>query len=157
MGEDKGSPTLPLPTFDGCSGFMSYFWRRILKRPPPWEGLCDEHDKAYQRGGSVWLRVIADWRLAVSVWRLLLEKGHPLFWLVPPLMFLAVRIGGVWWIPFPTMMPHADGTWTLEWDRVRWGFGYPYPFYREDQTWPRLLYPRIVLAIFVWVLCYSFC
>jgi hypothetical protein len=136
---------------------MSFFWRKVLKRPPPWERLCDEHDRKYERGGAMWERVVADWVLASGVWTSLRSDGHPLFWLWAAVMFAAVRVGGVWWLPFPTMVPHADGSWTLEWDRTRWGFGYRYPFYREDQSWPNLIYPRMVLCMVVLVLCHEFC
>ena len=43
-------------TTDGCSGFMSFFRRVFLRKRPPWEGCCIEHDKAYWQGGPKSLR-----------------------------------------------------------------------------------------------------
>ncbi len=97
-------PTKPFVT-DGCSGFMSLFWRNVLGTPPPWEGHCVDHDKAYWRGGRNALRLEAD----IQLMRGVIANGHP-HWAV--IMFIAVRIGGMWWLPFPG---------------VRWGYGYDYP------------------------------
>jgi len=47
-------------TTDGCSGFMSFFWRTVLRKPPPWEGCCFAHDKTYWQGGPKELRLKAD-------------------------------------------------------------------------------------------------
>ena len=85
---------------DGCSGGMSRFWRWAFGAPPPWEGCCDEHDRAYAVGGTSDQRSIADTQLLVCV----AKKGHP-WWAI--IMFLAVRVGGVSWLP----------------TSFRWGFG----------------------------------
>jgi len=136
-----------LPAIDGCSGFMSYFWREFLGHPPPWEPACDKHDEPYRLGGSLWQKLVADFWLAVDVCRILWRKRRLDFWFWPIVMFVAVRIGGVWWVPFPTVIPQADGTWKWSWASVRWGYERPFPFYREGQTWGDLLYPRAL----VWV------
>lgn len=129
---------------DGCSGFLSFTWRKLSNSPPPFEGFCDLHDEAYRVGGSLWKRVVADCVMARGVW----TKSK--FWSV--VMFIAVRVGGVWIVPFPTLIPKADGSWEWNWWSVRWGYGYRYPFYAEGQTWGDLLYPRIWLVILVMVL-----
>ncbi len=80
--------------YDGCSGGMSKFWRKILKRPPPWEHCCDEHDIAYAKGGTEIERFCSDMKLYFCVY----ENGYPV---VAKIMFKAVRIGGVPWLPTP--------------------------------------------------------
>lgn len=92
---------------DGCSGGMSVLWRAVLKRPPPWEDLCVEHDRAYHAGGHVSLRKKADAELRDGI----LSRGY-IFW--GWAVYVGVRIGGVWWLPTP---------W-------RWGFGWDYPRYK---------------------------
>jgi len=87
-------------TTDGCSGGMSWLWRTVLRRTPPWEGDCIEHDRAYWAGGTKQQRLEADRVLAASVAR----KGYPL---IGALMYYAVRLGGVPWLP-------------TSW---RWGYG----------------------------------
>lgn len=86
-------PTKPFTT-DGCSGGMSWFWRTFLRTPPPWEGACIRHDKAYWHGGTALDREVADRILLRSV----AAQGYPV---IAVLMFLAVRIGGVPWLPTP--------------------------------------------------------
>lgn len=88
---------------DECSGGMSRIWRRLTGRALPWADACIEHDRAYWRGGTAEERREADrWLMAeVAV------SGHPV-WAF--LMWCAVRIGGVPWLPTP---------W-------RWGFGFNY-------------------------------
>jgi hypothetical protein len=81
---------------------MSQFWRAAFKKPPPWEGCCVEHDKAYWAGGSAQQRLDADKRLYECV----RANGHPWWALI---MFLAVRVGG-------------DPSYNFSW---RWGFGQP--------------------------------
>lgn len=90
-------------TTDGCSGGMSWAWRLVTGRPPPWEGDCVDHDYEYWQGGPAARRAGADNVLRASVAR----RGYPkIAWV----MWVAVRIGGhpIW--PFP---------W-------RWGYGKPY-------------------------------
>ncbi|QNM94931.1 hypothetical protein [Chitinimonas koreensis] len=91
-------------TTDGCSGGMSWIWRRVLRRRPPWEHACVSHDLAYWRGGSAADRRHADAMLAARV----CMNGHPVWAFT---MWLAVRIGGHPLLPTP---------W-------RWGYGFPYP------------------------------
>jgi len=79
---------------DGCSGGMSWAWRTFLGYPPPWEGCCDIHDDAYAVGGDEWLRLQADYALFQCV----CAKGKPGWALI---MFMAVRVGGTSFLPFP--------------------------------------------------------
>lgn len=82
------------PPFDGCSGGMSTFWRKVLKKIPPWEGCCDEHDFAYAKGGTRAERLEADFNLMLCV----RDRGYPT---LAEAMFTAVRVGGVPWAPTP--------------------------------------------------------
>lgn len=88
-------------TTDGCSGGMSILWRRLFNKPPPWEGFCIEHDKAYWRGGTWLERLDADMLLFENVWKL----GYRVW---ACLIFIGVRIGGAPIFPFG---------W-------RWGYGW---------------------------------
>lgn len=88
---------------DGCSGGMSWAWKTLLKTTPPWEGCCDDHDKAYRNGGTSDQRAKADLDLYKCV---LANSGQSWAWL----MWLAVRFGGQPFMPF-------------DW---RWGFGRDY-------------------------------
>ena len=83
---------------------MSWFWRTVLRHPPPWEGDCEEHDESYWRGGSRLDRLLADRKLASKV----AARGYPI---IAATMYYAVRVGGVWWLPLP---------W-------RWNYGYNWP------------------------------
>jgi len=111
-------PPKPFVT-DGCSGFMSFLWRVVLREPPPWEGCCIEHDRAYWQGGPNSLRLEAD----IKVLQCVRANGHP-HWAV--IMFIAVRIGGMWWLPFPSLRK-VNGKWRFSFNEVRWGYGWPYP------------------------------
>ncbi len=111
-------PPKPFET-DGCSGFMSFLWQVMFSYKPPWEGCCIKHDKAYWQGGDLSLRLKADSKLMQDV----ASKGHP-YWAI--LIFLAVRIGGQWWLPFPSVKK-VSGKWKFTFDGVRWGYGFPYP------------------------------
>lgn len=115
---------LPPKSFDtdGCSGFLSFIWQMIFRREPPWENCCIDHDKAYWRGGELSLRFEADNKLMQDV----AAKGHP-YWAI--LMFLAVRLGGQWWLPVPSLKK-VGGKWKLSFDSVRWGYGFVYPRYK---------------------------
>ena len=88
---------------DGCSGGMSWAWRKFLGSAPPWEGCCVKHDMAYWRGGFYKDRREADLELA----RCVRNHGHPI-WAV--LMYIGVRIGG-------------SPIWPAPW---RWGYGWEY-------------------------------
>ncbi|MDP6343566.1 MAG: hypothetical protein QF578_19175 [Alphaproteobacteria bacterium] len=97
--------TPPKPfTTDGCSGGMSWAWRTFLRRPPPWEGECVTHDRAYWQGGSPDERRESDRILAAAVAR----RGYPI---IAAALYYAIRLGGHPWWPFP---------W-------RWGFGWDWP------------------------------
>lgn len=89
---------------DGCSGGMSWFWRKVLRSEPPWEGCCFTHDLAYRTGGTRKERSLADLAMLVCV----ATNGHPIWAFV---MWVAVRVGGhpLWPTPY------------------RWGFGCKYP------------------------------
>lgn len=97
------TPTKPFTT-DGCSGGMSWAWRRFIGHPPPWEGACIEHDKAYWLGGPTWKRRRADQRLREDV----KVKGYPI---IGFFMYYGVRLGGM-------------SIWPVSW---RWGYGYVWP------------------------------
>lgn len=109
-------------TSDGCSGFMSVLWRWVLRNPPPWEGCCEIHDRAYWQGGDISLRLDAD----IALMQCVRANGHP-HWAV--IMFIAVRIGGMWWLPFPSLRK-KNGRWVFSLNEVRWGYGFPYPKYK---------------------------
>lgn len=91
---------------DGCSGGMSWVWKKLTGNPPPWESACIEHDRAYHKGGTRSARKAADLKLAADV----TMSGHPY---IAVAMYGAVRIGGHPLWPFP---------W-------RWGYGWKYPKY----------------------------
>jgi hypothetical protein len=107
---------------DGCSGFMSFLWHAFTQHAPPWEGLCLSHDRSYWQGGDTKLRLVTDTKLMTGV----AQQGRP-YWAM--IIFLGVRIGGPWWLPFPSVR-RVDGKWKFEFDGVRWGYGYPYPRYK---------------------------
>ena len=110
-------------TTDGCSGFMSFFWRTVLSKAPPWEGCCFAHDKTYWQGGPKELRLKAD----TEVMRCVAASGHP-YWAI--IMFFGVRIGGPWWLPFPSIRID-EGGWHFSIFETRWGYGWRYPRYKE--------------------------
>ena len=72
---------------DGCSGGVSWIYGKILKRDVPFLYCCDEHDLAYEEGGTRRDRALADRRFRDCV----KDGGRParawLFW-------LAVRLAG---------------------------------------------------------------
>jgi hypothetical protein len=73
---------------DGCSGRMSWTWRKVLRHEPPWEGCCETHDQLYEAGAS---RLQAD----LSLKRCVELCGHPNWALA---MFVAVRcFGWMYW------------------------------------------------------------
>lgn len=79
--------TLPEDIVNGCSGGVSWFYRTFLGRDIGCRYCCDEHDLAYDEGGSHKDRALADRRFRVCI----KESGRPvrawLFW-------AAVRLGG---------------------------------------------------------------
>jgi hypothetical protein len=83
---------------------MTWAWRQVFRRDPPWNDLCVEHDRAYWAGGSANDRRRADRKLMAGV----VENGHPIFAF---LMWCAVRIGGY---------PLSPTSW-------RWGYGFRWP------------------------------
>jgi hypothetical protein len=89
---EKTQPIKPFET-DGCSGGMSWLWRNVARRLPPWEAHCVEHDKAYWRGGNQEARQKADLKLAAGV----MQSGYPI---MSSLMYYAVRLCGHPKLPF---------------------------------------------------------
>ena len=77
---------------DDCSGGMSWAYGKLTGKRVPWADACVEHDRAYHKGGTAVERKQADVWLMMQV----AEIGYP-WWAV--LMFVAVRLGGVWWLP----------------------------------------------------------
>lgn len=97
---DVPDPTKPFAT-DGCSGGMSWAWRTFAGKPPPWEGACIHHDRAYWMGGNPARRLRADRELRRSIH----ARGHPV---MAEAVYLAVRAGG-------------SNLWPFSW---RWGYGH---------------------------------
>ena len=91
-------------TTDGCSGGLSWYWRLLHRKAPPWEKLCVEHERAYHAGGTRAARCIADQDLFAAM----IKRGHP-WWGIA--MYAAVRLGG---------HPLLPTSW-------RWGYGWKYP------------------------------
>jgi hypothetical protein len=91
-------------TTDGCSGGMSWIYKKIFRKPPPWEDDCVKHDRAYHAGGTRAERRKADIELMSDV----AKRGYPN---LAYAMYVAVRVGGHPLLPTP---------W-------RWGYGYDYP------------------------------
>lgn len=83
---------------------MSAAWIAVTDSPPPWQGLCVRHDRAYHAGGSRADRAAADRALMAGV----TLQGHPI---IGFLMWCAVRVGGHPLLPLP---------W-------RWGYGWKFP------------------------------
>jgi hypothetical protein len=115
---DEADALIPQPDYrfssDGCSGGMSWAWRAVTGRGPPWEGCCVTHDRAYWAGGTRDDRRAADRALRRCVIATACEyalMGERLIIALAWLIWAAVRIGGVPWLP----------------TRYRWGFGWHYP------------------------------
>lgn len=89
-------------TSDGCSGFMSWTWRKFTGHGPPWEKACVEHDRKYWRGGTRKDRLRADNELLRDV----ANMNHPV-WAI--LMWIAVRVGGGPHFPFRKKWNCCDG------------------------------------------------
>ena len=77
---------------DGCSGPVSFFYEKILRRPFKLEYCCDEHDLAYDEGVTAKDKFVADYRFFICLW----EAGGRTKAI---LFFLAVTIFGwpYWW------------------------------------------------------------
>ena len=101
--DEAARPRTPFVS-DGCSGGLSWVWRRVYHVPPPWEGACVDHDRRYWRGGTPAERLDADRELRERI----AGTGHPA---IARIAFWAVRAGGHPW-------------WPLPW---RWNFGRPWP------------------------------
>ena len=100
-------PLGPLTEFetDGCSGGLSWAWKKLFDEKTPWEGCCETHDVSYHKGGGKEERLVAYQALRQCV------RGHGyLIWAF--CMYYAVRLGGG--PRFPT--------------KYRWGYGYKYSF-----------------------------
>ena len=52
---------------DGCSGGVTWFYRTFLGRDIGCRYCCDEHDLAYEEGGSATDRRLADKRFRICV------------------------------------------------------------------------------------------
>ena len=115
-------PPIPFTT-DGCSGGMSWMWRKLFGCPPPWEGMCVNHDHWYWLGGTFRKKVEADvmlmWGVFLSVWELQIQWYWrvaliPAFALMALLMFVAVSVGGMPFLPLPWRWNygwHYKGSW----------------------------------------------
>lgn len=57
---------------DGCSGGVTWFYKKFLGRDIRFRYCCDEHDVAYYEGGSSKDRRIADKRFRQCI----AERGH---------------------------------------------------------------------------------
>ena len=152
-------PHKPFKT-DGASGFISFFYWLLFKQQLPWEELAYAHDFAYWKGGALYLRELADrvlqhglvlhyGRKALALERdRLYSCKHVGCWarlvwwsLIPDIVYAGVRLGGVYWLPFPSLRPVEekeaqfklrDRWWRLEFDGVRWGYGYTWPQYEGE-------------------------
>lgn len=118
---------------DGCSGNMSWFWRKIVtvhnffvKESDrwsvllPWHDACVEHDRTYHVGGTYLQRLVADIQLMATV----AEMGYPI---VAVSMFLSIQLGGYGW--------RAEVGYRLtkmiNWKAIRYNWGYGWgPGYR---------------------------
>jgi hypothetical protein len=117
--------------FDGCSGFISFFYYVLSGGPPPCEGCCHRHDDLYRTGGPLWKKFKADVLFAVCEYRCQRERrGRVMAFLIAALMFLGVTFGGVPWVPFPSVR-RVEGRWRWQWTGVRWGWTKTFPQYRE--------------------------
>lgn len=111
---------------DGCSGYVSWAWRKAFKAPHPWEPICVRHDRGYHVGGPLSKRWLDDaelagfilwfgeldrikWRARGVRWRIALSGL--VHWLGARAFWIGVRLGGVPCLPTP---------W-------RWGYGHPWP------------------------------
>lgn len=122
-------PLAPHPfEWDGCSGLMSALWRRIFKKPPPWEWFCAIHDWAYHHGGPDYVKDAADDALEASV----KAMGQPTNTHLPPtrIQWLQEKYKMRWYELWAAKMHaavHAGGLSWIPYMGARWGKGYDYP------------------------------
>lgn len=72
---------------NGCSGGVTWFYKTFLGRDIGCRYCCDEHDLAYEEGGSWRDRLRADNRFFVCIWESGRRLRAVLFW-------ATVRVGG---------------------------------------------------------------
>jgi hypothetical protein len=84
---------------------MSRGWRALTGKPPPWEGHCVTHDRAYHPGGTRLERREAD----RALWAAVVKNGYPKWAFV---IWIGVRIGGSPCFPF-------SWRWTYGWKYLR--------------------------------------
>lgn len=97
---------------DGCSVMSQLFWIVTLGRKElPWRQACVLHDVDYWVGGTKHNKLMSDKALR----RRVKERGYPI---IATLMYYAVRMGGVPWLPMP---------W-------RWGYGHSFPYKYRERT-----------------------
>ncbi len=101
FGYGQLEPPHPFTT-DGCSGGMTILWNKFFGCDPPWNDLCEQHDKHYWRGGTRAQRRKADAELRDGV----AARGYHVWaWLI----WAGVRVGGVPWLP-------TSWRWAYGWD-----------------------------------------
>lgn len=110
---------------DGCSGGLSWAWRRLHGKPPPWEGCCLAHDEAYRRGGTAQERLSADKELRRCVTARCRLTGYSEAW--GDILYWPVRAGG--WRNAPPL--HL-----LAWPAVKLGWATEFPDYRFGRVPP---------------------
>ena len=99
---------------DGCSGLMSWVWRAVAGKGPPWEGCCVVHDYHYWKGGTR-----EDRRGADRVLRECVSAKAQKYALVGKYLITALA-----WIMWAGV--RLFGGPYLPW-RFRWAFGWHYP------------------------------
>ena len=87
---------------DGCSGLMSWTWKKFTGHGPPWEKVCVEHDKQYYMGGTKKDRLNADNALFVGVAKMGYSKWAITMWLI-------VRLFGAPHFPFKKKWNNSNG------------------------------------------------
>lgn len=81
---------------DGCSGKISWLWRKVKGNGPAFEYCCDEHDLFYDQGGGWRERLFADRLLRDCMLENLRRRKRPLHpaWV----FYVAVRVcGWLYW------------------------------------------------------------
>ena len=85
------TPQARAKIIDGCSGGLSWIYTLLTGRDVPCRYCCDEHDLAYEEGGTSADRALADARLRMCV----REAGYPVAAWV---MWACVRMAGfIFW------------------------------------------------------------
>ena len=137
----------PLRPFvsDGASGFISFFCWVFTGRKLSWEPLAYKHDEKYGLGGPLIWRRLDDATLERGVYEhyaAIYSHGFKRFFftaIYPRAIYYGVRIGGQFWIPFPSLRPVESGghftlrgrQWRLEFSGVRWGYRRRWPRYKD--------------------------